>query len=114
MTPSSPKRKPLARAPAKPAPPAARPAPAAGESLRVFPSQLRPRDLVTDDQGAEWEVSRHSAFYQQGKTHVVRMQTPGDPSTVWQHVWPAHVRIAIRRPRRAPSARGDAASEAPG
>jgi hypothetical protein len=68
-----------------------------GESFHVFPSQLRPGDLVTDDQGAVWEVSRHSAFYQQGKTHVVRMHKPGDPSTVWQNIWPAHVRIAIRR-----------------
>jgi hypothetical protein len=95
MTP--PKRKPLARAPAKPAPPTARPEPVAGEPLRVFPSQLRPGDLVTDDQGAVWEVSRPASVYQAGKMHNVKMHKPGDPSIVWENIWPAHVRIAIRR-----------------
>jgi hypothetical protein len=29
--------------------------------------------------------------------HKVKMHKPGDQSTVWQNIWPAHVRIAIRR-----------------
>jgi hypothetical protein len=43
---------------------------------------------------------------------AVKMQKPDDPSAVWQNIWPAHVRIVIRRPRRAPPARPDAAAEA--
>jgi hypothetical protein len=77
------------------------------EQLRVLPSQLRPGDLVADDQGELWEVSRPSSVYQAGKMHTVKMQKSGDPTTVWQNVWPAHIRIAIRRPRHPPSALGD-------
>jgi hypothetical protein len=73
------------------------PTPSDGEWLRVFPSQLRPGDLVIDDQGEVWEVSRPASVYQAGKMHNVKMHKPGDPSIVWENIWPAHVRIAIRR-----------------
>jgi hypothetical protein len=111
MTPQLPKRKPPVRAPGKPARPAATPR-NDEEYLRVLPSQLRPGDLVADDQGDLWEVSRPSSVYQAGKMHNVKMQKPRDPTMVWQNVWPAHVRIAIRRPRRASPARPEAAGEA--
>jgi hypothetical protein len=97
MTREPPRRKPPVRAPGKRAQSASRPAPADEEPLRVFASQLRPGDLVTDDQGEVWEVSRPSSVYQAGKMHNVKMHKPGEARTVWENTWPAHVRIAIRR-----------------
>jgi hypothetical protein len=62
--------------------------------------------------GELWEVSRPSSVYQAGKMHNVKMHKPSDPGTVWEKTWPAHVHIAIRRPRRGSPIRQNAAGEA--
>jgi hypothetical protein len=67
-------------------------------SERVFPPQLRPGDLVTDEHGHEWQVVRVAA-YQQGKMHEVRMHKPGDPATTWTDSWSAHERVTVKRRR---------------
>jgi hypothetical protein len=65
----------------------------------VFPHQLRPGDIVTDDRGQEWEVVGYPSVYNQGKSHQVRVQKPGDPSTKSSNFYPAHVRVAVKRQR---------------
>jgi hypothetical protein len=65
----------------------------------IFPHQLRPGDIVTDDQGHEWEVIGYPSVYNQGKSHQVRVQKPGDPSTKSINFWSAHQRVAVKRQR---------------
>jgi hypothetical protein len=68
-------------------------------SESVFPHQLRPGDIVTDDQGHEWEVIGYPSVYNQGKAHQVRVQKPGNPSTKSINFYPAHERVAVKRQR---------------
>jgi hypothetical protein len=65
----------------------------------VFLHQLRPGDIVTDDRGQEWEVIGYPAVYNQGKSHQVRVQKPGEPSTKSSNFYPAHERVAVKRQR---------------
>jgi hypothetical protein len=74
--------------------------PRQSDELHVLPSQLRPGDRYTDDQGNEWEVVGHPSAFLQGKMHQVRFQKPGDPSTTWTTIWPTHERVTVRREQR--------------
>ena len=67
-------------------------------SQSVFPHQLRPGDIVTDGQG-EWEVIGFPSAYNQGKSHQVRVQKPGDPSIKSINFYSAHERVEVKRQR---------------
>jgi hypothetical protein len=68
----------------------------------VFPHQLRPGDIVTDDQGHEWEVVGHPTVYNQGKSHQVRVQKlVGDHRIKSINFYSAHERVAVKRGRPA-------------
>jgi hypothetical protein len=70
------------------------------ETLKVFPFALRPGDGHTDDEGKEWVVLDNPESYKSGKMVMVRFGQPGDPSALWEHAWPAHQKVTIRRPTR--------------
>jgi hypothetical protein len=78
-----------------------RPAPqagaaATGQTLELFPHELRPGDrLMIGDQA--WEVADNPASYRMGKMLEVRLHRPGDPSAMTTEHWPAHQRIAVSR-----------------
>jgi hypothetical protein len=75
--------------------PKARPADA-GQTLQLFPHELRPGDrLMIGDQA--WEVADNPASYRMGKMLEVRLHKPGDPSAMTTEHWPAHQRIAVSR-----------------
>jgi hypothetical protein len=69
------------------------------EALRLLPFELRPGDCVTDGQGVEWEVIGNPTVYQQGKSHQVRVQKPGDPSIKTINFYSAHERVTVKRGR---------------
>ncbi len=47
--------------------------------------------------GLEWEVVTHPTVFQGGKSLPARIRRPGIPDTERDMIWPAHVRIEIRR-----------------
>jgi hypothetical protein len=83
------------------------------KSASVFPHQLRPGDIVTDDRGHEWEVIGYPSAYNQGKSHQVRVQKPGDPSTKSSTFYPAHERVAVQRQRPGSEAAATKATASP-
>jgi hypothetical protein len=69
----------------------------------VFPHQLRPGDIVTDDQG-EWEVIGYPSVYNQGKSHQVRVEKPGDPQHQVAQLLPRAREVKVK-----PRGQGEAA-----
>jgi hypothetical protein len=66
----------------------------------VFPHQLRLGDIVTDDQGHEWEVIGYPSVYNQGKSHQVRVKKlVGDHSIKSINFYSAHERVTVKRGR---------------
>ena len=47
----------------------------------------------------EWEVVTHPAAFQGGKSLRARVPRPGVPESETEMIWPAHVRVEIRRSR---------------
>jgi hypothetical protein len=80
------------------------------EELHIFPQQLRAGDIVTDHQGTEWEVIGNPTVYQQGKSHQVRVQKPGNPTIKSINFYPAHERVAVKRGREVTPTRATASA----
>ena len=70
----------------------------AGENagaLTLLPMEIQIGDRFTEG-GFEWEVT-HPAAFQGGKSLRARIRRPGVPESETEMVWPAHVRVQIRR-----------------
>jgi hypothetical protein len=65
-------------------------------TLPLLPMEIRIGDRLTD-QEFEWEVLTHPASFQGGKSLRARIQRPGLPESEREIIWPAHVRVAVRR-----------------
>jgi hypothetical protein len=61
---------------------------------------LQVRDRFTA-QGVEWEILTHPTAMHGAKRHRFRIARPGVPESEREVTWPAHERVAIRRPRSA-------------
>lgn len=63
---------------------------------RVFPMQLRPGDLLSDER-AEWRVVGRPYSTAGGKTVNVRVESVKNPGVFEVRAWGAHERVAVRR-----------------
>ena len=82
----------MKRKPTKP-----RPEPAGADATRsLLPMELQVGDRLTGA-GLEWEVVTHPTVFQGGKGLRARIRRPGIPETERDMIWPAHVRVEIRR-----------------
>ena len=62
----------------------------------VLPMEIQIGDRFTDHD-FEWEVLTHPAILHGGKSLRARIQRPGLPESERKMMWPAHVRVKIRR-----------------
>jgi hypothetical protein len=53
-------------------------------------------DCFTDE-NFEWEVVSHPAGFQGGKSLRARIRRPGLPETEREIIWPAHIKVQVRR-----------------
>jgi hypothetical protein len=63
---------------------------------RVFPSQLRIGDKLSDCRG-EWEVASRPHSTSGGKTVSVRVWKPGGSATFEERSWNAYDRVTVKR-----------------
>ena len=65
-------------------------------STSMLPMEILIGDRFTDHD-FEWEVVTHPAVLHGGKSLRARIQRPGLPESEREMIWPAHVRVDIRR-----------------
>ena len=65
-------------------------------TLSLLPMEIQIGDRFTEGE-FEWEVVTHPAGFQGGKSLRARIRRPGVPETEREIIWPAHVRVQIRR-----------------
>ena len=58
--------------------------------------EIQVGDRLTEA-GFDWEVVTHPTVFQGGKGLRARIRRPGIPETERDMIWPAHVRVEIRR-----------------
>jgi len=75
---------------------AAQPMPRAAGTLSLLPMEIQIGDRFTEGE-FEWEVVTHPAAFQGGKSLRARVRRPGVPESETEMIWPAHVRVEIRR-----------------
>src|SRR5262249_23231994 len=69
----------------------------AADRIAGFPPKLRTGDRYTDDSGQVWIVTGPPTGLRHGKMMMVRFKGTDDGRAQWQHVWPAHERVRVRR-----------------
>src|SRR4029453_9492414 len=62
----------------------------------LFPMRIQIGHRFTEG-GYEWEVVTHPAAFQGGKSLRARIRRPGVPESETEMIWPAHVRVKVRR-----------------
>jgi hypothetical protein len=70
-----------------------------GESagtLTLLPMEIQIGDRFIEGE-FEWEVLTHPAAFQGGKSLRARIRRPGLPESETEMIWPAHVRVKVRR-----------------
>ena len=72
--------------------PAQRQAKAPAGALSLLPMEIQIGDRFTEGE-FEWEVVTHRAAFQGGKSLRARIR----PETENEMIWPAHVRVKVRR-----------------
>ena len=65
-------------------------------TLSLLPMEIQICDRFTEGQ-FEWEVVSHPAAFQGGKSLRARIRRPGVPESETEMIWPAHVRVQVRR-----------------
>ena len=65
-------------------------------TLSLLPMEIQIGDRFTDE-SFEWEVVTHPAAFLGGKSLRARIRRPGLPETEREMIWPAHVRVQVRR-----------------
>ena len=65
-------------------------------TLSLLPMELQIGDRFTEGE-FEWEVLTHPAGFQGGKSLRARIRRPGVPESETEMIWPAHVRVQVRR-----------------
>ena len=65
-------------------------------ALSLLPMEIQIGDRFTEG-GYEWEVVTHPAAFQGGKSLRARIRRPGVPESETEMIWPAHVRVKVRR-----------------
>ena len=66
------------------------------DTLSLLPMELRPGDTFTDEAGT-WEVVGRPTMQRGGKDVKLRVQHPGEPVTLREQWWPAHLRVTVAR-----------------
>ena len=69
---------------------------ASAAALSLLPMEIHIGDRFTEGE-YEWEVVTHPAAFQGGKSLRARIRRPGVPESETEMIWPAHVRVKVRR-----------------
>src|SRR5262249_735801 len=73
----------------------AAPAKQAG-TVALLPMEIQIGDRFTGGE-YEWQVVTHPGAFQGGKSLRARIRRSGVPESATEMIWPAHVRVQIRR-----------------
>jgi hypothetical protein len=69
---------------------------AGAASVSMLPMEIQIGDRFTDHD-FEWEIVTHPVVLHGGKSLRATIQRPGLPESEREMIWPAHVRVDIRR-----------------
>jgi hypothetical protein len=65
-------------------------------TVSLLPMEIQIGDRFTEGE-FEWEVLTHPAGFQGGKSLRARIRRPGVPESETEMIWPAHVKVQVRR-----------------
>jgi hypothetical protein len=65
-------------------------------TLSLLPMEIQIGDRFTEG-GYEWEVVTRPAAFRAAKRVRARIRCPGLPESETEMIWPAHVRVKVRR-----------------